>query len=190
MKYNYTVLFEKHNYALIERGDKYPEYAVVNGLKPESERKYEGSDWDYTCEYIEHTPQGLSAMLDFFRLKTEENYVERSRLKELATLFKDKLIQDNKSSIMEYFKDVCEMDKNEMEFLGIEVMDSEKIADILLNMTLGMDLMNELGMYDEAVQVLQSEIGKLDEDSYLRNTLKNIATENKNLYKSKIIETD
>lgn len=89
MKYNYTVLFEKGNYALIERGEKHLEYAVVASLKPESERKYEGSDWGWTCGYTEHTPQGLSVMLDFFRLKTETNYISRSRLEELANLFKD-----------------------------------------------------------------------------------------------------
>lgn len=49
--------------------------------------------------------------------KSEMTY---DRLTELATLFKDGLIEDDRESAMEYFKETCEMTEQEMEFFGIE----------------------------------------------------------------------
>ena len=46
--------------------------------------------------------------------------ISRSRLEELATLFKDGLISDDRESAMEYFNEVCEMTDEEKEFFGIE----------------------------------------------------------------------
>lgn len=106
------------NYALIERGES-KEYAVIYGLVPESERRYEGSDWNRTVNYASHTLIGLAKMIDVFRCKTEDKYISHLRLEELATLFKDGLIEDDKESAMEYFEDTCSMDENEMEFFGI-----------------------------------------------------------------------
>lgn len=52
--------------------------------------------------------------------KVNKNYISRTRLEELATLFKDGLISDNRESAMEYFNEVCEMTDEEKEFFGIE----------------------------------------------------------------------
>lgn len=49
--------------------------------------------------------------------KTEMTY---DRLTELATLFKDGLIEDDRESAMEYFDVYCEMDDKEKEFFGIK----------------------------------------------------------------------
>lgn len=51
--------------------------------------------------------------------KVDESYLSRSRLEELATLFKDGLISDDRESAMEYFDEVCEMSEEEKEFFGI-----------------------------------------------------------------------
>lgn len=58
-------------------------------------------------------------MIDILRFKTEESYISRPRLEELATLFKDGLIEDDRESAMEYFEETCSMNENEMEFFGI-----------------------------------------------------------------------
>ncbi len=117
----YEVLLEKGKYALILRGTKMEEYAVVSGLDKEREC------WDWTCCYynfggftqIDKT-EALSLALDYFRMKTEKNYISRSRLKELATQLKDGLLEDDKESAMEYFDEVCEMSDEEKKWFGIE----------------------------------------------------------------------
>ena len=118
----YEVIMEKGVYALITRGEKLKEYAVVNGLNKER------GDWAWTCSYFAYEydgmPQGnqalsLATAVDHFRLLTEDGYISRPRLEELATLFKDRLIEDDEASAMEYFEEVCEMEEHEKEFFGI-----------------------------------------------------------------------
>lgn len=62
-------------------------------------------------------------------------------------------------------------------------METDKIADIILNMSLDMDYADMIESYDEVVSDLQSEIDKLDKDSSLRNALENIAMENEDMYR-------
>lgn len=117
----YQVLFEKGRYALIRRGVKFEEYAVVFGLNKER------GDWEHTCSYANFSPvfgvseaEALCAMLDVFRSKTEEGYVERERLVELLEKFKDGLVADDKASAYEYFKRECKLSAREAMILGIE----------------------------------------------------------------------
>lgn len=117
----YEVLFEKGNYALIRRGSEMTQYAVVNGLDKER------GDWAWTVSYTDFGKyssvteiEALQEMIEVFRYKTEENYIPRCRLEELATQFKDGLIEDDEESAMEYFDEICEMSESEKEFFGIE----------------------------------------------------------------------
>ena len=55
---------------------------------------------------------------------TNKNYIHRYRLEELATKFKDGLLEDDSESAMEYFIDECEMEENELEYFGL----SEEVA--------------------------------------------------------------
>ena len=73
----YEVILEKGNYALIKRGSRMKEYAVVNGLNKES------GDWSFSCGYYAYEYNGtplanesemLSNALNEFREKTEEDY--------------------------------------------------------------------------------------------------------------------
>lgn len=50
--------------------------------------------------------------------------IPRCRLEELATLFKDGLISDDRESALEYFDEVCEMTEEEKEWFGIEEEDN------------------------------------------------------------------
>lgn len=119
----YEIIMEKGNYTLINRGEKLKEYAVVNGLNKEK------GDWAWTCSYFAYEydgiPQGnqalaLATAIDHFRLLTEDNYITRPRLEELATHFKDGLIEDDEYEAMIYFNETCEMEDYEKEFFGIE----------------------------------------------------------------------
>ena len=123
----YEVILEKGDYALILRGSRMEEYAVVNGLNKER------GDWSWTCCYYnfsEFTPidksEALFLALDYFRMRTETDYIPRCRLEELATQFKDGLIEDDKESALEYFDEVCEMTDEEKKFFGIEMENEEE----------------------------------------------------------------
>lgn len=117
----YEVIMEKNDYALIIRKTRMDEYAVVNGLD-----KAKG-EWAWTYVYYnfgEFSPiskaEALAKAIDAFRYKTEEGYIPRCRLEELATLFKDGLISDNRENAFEYFDEICEMSEEEKSFFGIE----------------------------------------------------------------------
>ena len=69
------------------------------------------------------------------------------------------------------------MEENDMEV--------KKIADILLNMSLGIDYRDDIedrDDYDEAVMNLKREIENLDKTSGLYNVLENIAEDNDNVF--------
>lgn len=62
-------------------------------------------------------------------------------------------------------------------------METDKIADILLNMSLDMDYADMIEYYDEIVKELTREIDELGEDSSLLNALEMIAMENEDMYR-------
>lgn len=83
-----------------------------------------GRQWEYGMYYMfsndkEKIVALLSATEKLFE-KVNKNYISRTRLEELAALFKDGLISDDRESAMEYFNEVCEMTDEEKEFFGIE----------------------------------------------------------------------
>lgn len=111
----YDLIMESGEYALILRGSRMKEYAVVNGLD-----KAKGS-WAWTCTYYnfdEFSPlsqaESLAMAVDYFRLRTESDYIGRNRLEELATRFKDCINGDEDFENM-----LDEMDDCEKEFFGI-----------------------------------------------------------------------
>lgn len=118
-----NVILRKGKYALIERGNQLKEIAVVYGLNEEKE------EWGHTVDYWSYEYNGnaigcldkafaLSQALELFRVKTEENYIHRNRLEELATKFKDALYEADE----EYANDFVEQEcfENEMEWLEIK----------------------------------------------------------------------
>lgn len=118
----YEVIMEAKNYALIKRGIDLNEYAVVSRLNKET------GSWAHTCVYYNFSPfsnltqaEALALSTDYFCYKTQNNYIPRYRLEELATKFKDGLIgtylEDEEYN--EFFTDECEMTDSELYFFGI-----------------------------------------------------------------------
>ena len=114
MKYN--IILRNGRYALLEMETQ---YVVACGF---DETQSEGSQWSQgyyyshwnTSEIVKQ--RMLSAALEYYRTLTETDYIPRCRLEELATQFKDVLIEDDEESAMEYFDEVCEMTDSEKEF--------------------------------------------------------------------------
>lgn len=83
-----------------------------------------GRQWEYGVYYMFSNDKeklvALNKATEKLFEKVNADYISRCRLEELATLFKDGLISDDRESAMEYFEKVCEMDESEKEFFGIE----------------------------------------------------------------------
>lgn len=116
----YKLIMEKGEYALILRKEAMNEYAVVRGLNKDN------GDWDWTIgywyfgKYSQITEaECLMAALNSFRCITEDNYISRSRLKEIAIKALHGLIEDDKESALEFFEDNLELTENEKKFLGL-----------------------------------------------------------------------
>lgn len=116
----FQTILESGNYALILRGLRLEEYAVVNGLNKNE------TDWAWTCGYwnfSEHSQtteaEALLLAVDFFRLKTEENYIPRRRLDELATKSMHKLREYDDELAEEFFKEDCDLEDYERKWFGL-----------------------------------------------------------------------
>lgn len=122
----YEVIMEKNGYALIKRGVNLNEYAVVSQLNKET------GDWAYTCIYYNFSPfsnltqaEALALSTDYFCYKTQNNYIPRYRLEELATKFKDRITENalgfalTDDDYKEFFTSECEMTDLELYFFGI-----------------------------------------------------------------------
>lgn len=114
-------ILRKDNYALLQ-SESDTQYAVVSGYDPTQPENQQWASGIYFT-YFQNNPKKmlyLQAAYDCFMTKVNENYIPRCRLEELATLFKDGLISDDRESAMEYFDEVCEMTEEEKEWFGIE----------------------------------------------------------------------
>ena len=124
MKYN--IILRNGRYALLEMETQYVVACGFDETQPEGSQWTQGyyySHWS-TSEIVKQ--RMLSAALEYFRTLTETDYIPRCRLEELATQFKDGLIEDDEDSVMEYFDEVCEMTDEEKEFFGIETESEEE----------------------------------------------------------------
>lgn len=61
----------------------------------------------------------ITSAVDCFEERYGNRKIYYDRLVELATLFKDGLIQDDFESAIEYFQEVIEMEDSELEWLGV-----------------------------------------------------------------------
>ena len=118
MKYN--IILRNGRYALLEMKTQ---YVVVCGF---DKTQSEGSQWSQGYYYTHWNTSEivkqrmLSAALEYYITLTETDYIPRCRLEELATQFKDGLIEDDEEQALIYFDEVCEMTESEKEFFGIE----------------------------------------------------------------------
>ena len=113
-------LLRKGNVSLLQAQSD-TQYCVCRNYNPDAKEDQQYDGGTYFCYWgdKERKAYFLSAALENFRVKTEENYISRARLEELATKFKDGLIEDDRESAMEYFDYECEMTEEEKEWLGI-----------------------------------------------------------------------
>lgn len=119
---DYRLIAEKGEYALIQRGSKMQEYAVVNGLDQDK------GEWNYTCSYYGFgnysklsEEEALYKALDDFRSRTDRDYDSHERLLEIATLLKDGLVEDGADEAYGYMCGIVELSEKEAEALGLDM---------------------------------------------------------------------
>lgn len=115
-------ILRKDDYALLQ-SESDTKYVVASGYNPTQPEDQQWSSGTYFT-YFQNNPKKmlyLQSAYDCFMEKVNADFIPRCRLEELATLFKDGLISDDKESAMEYFDEVCEMTEEEKEWFGIAV---------------------------------------------------------------------
>ena len=120
-------LLRKDDYALLQ-SESDTQYAVVSGYDPTQPENQQWSSGIYFT-YFQNNPKKmlyLQSAYDCFMEKVNADFIPRCRLEELATLFKDGLIEDDEEQALIYFDEVCEMTESEKEFFGIETESEEE----------------------------------------------------------------
>ena len=119
---DYRLIAKKGEYALIQRGSRMQEYAVVNGLDQDK------GEWNYTCSYYGFgkysklsEEEALFKALDDFRSRTDRDYVSHERLLEISTLLKDGLLEDDADEAYEYMHSTVELSENEAKVLRLDM---------------------------------------------------------------------
>lgn len=108
MTIDYKIMFRKGNVILAENKNDY----IVGIDYDETQPK--GNQWGHGL-YFGKTVEGLTSALEAFRRRTEEKYITRSRVIELATQFKDCALEDDDMEGV-----IACMDDYEIEFFGLE----------------------------------------------------------------------
>lgn len=115
-------ILRKDGYALLQSKSD-TQYAVVSGYDPTQPEGQQWASGTYFCYWGDKGNQSnyLQSALELFRYRTEENYISRSRLEELATQFKDELEEYlDEDEYEEFFDYECDMDEYEKKFFEIE----------------------------------------------------------------------
>lgn len=114
-------LLRNRDYALLQ-SESDTQYVVASGYDP---TQREGQQWShgtyFTYQNDIQKANSLANALELFRSRTEENYISRCRLEELATQFKDELYETDfdEADLEEIFNEECDMTEYEKEFFGI-----------------------------------------------------------------------
>ena len=113
-------ILRKDKLALLQ-SENNSQYAVASGYNPDGKEDEQWSHASYFMYYGNEQAKALylQAALDMFRAKSEENYIPRYRLEELATKFKDGLLEDDKEEAMIFFDEEGELTDSEKEWFGI-----------------------------------------------------------------------
>lgn len=118
--FDYVIIAQKKEYALIKM-ENTEEYKIVSDICADGSWAYTVCSWMYGKfgreEYLV-----LQDALDVFRARTENTYIPRSRLEELATKFKDGIFSCDldEEEYDEFFDDECDMTDEELEFFDMK----------------------------------------------------------------------
>ena len=118
--FDYEIIAQKKEYALIKM-ENTEEYKIVSDICADGSWAYIVCSWMYG-EFGREEYLVLQDALDAFRARTENDYIPRSRLEELATKFKDGIFSCDldEEEYDEFFDDECDMTDEELDFFDMK----------------------------------------------------------------------
>lgn len=118
--FDYEIIAQKKEYALIKM-ESTEEYKIVSDICADGSWAYTVCSWMYG-KYGREEYLVMQDALDTFRARTENTYIPRSRLEELATKFKDGMFSCDldEEEYDEFFDDECDMTDDELDFFGMK----------------------------------------------------------------------
>lgn len=118
--FDYEIIAQKKEYALIKM-ESTEEYKIVSDICADGSWAYTVCSWMYG-KYGREEYLVLQNAIDSFRARTENTYIPRSRLEELATKFKDGMFSCDldEEEYDEFFDDECDMTDDELDFFGMK----------------------------------------------------------------------
>lgn len=118
--FDYEIIAQKKEYALIKM-ESTEEYKIVSDICADGSWAYTVCSWMYG-KYGREEYLVMQDALDVFRARTENTYIPRSRLEELATKFKDGMFSCDldEEEYDEFFDDECDMTDDELDFFGMK----------------------------------------------------------------------
>ncbi len=129
MKWN--LILKNGRYSLLQN-ESDTQFVVASKYDPKMPENNQWDNGSYFCYRSESEKAiALSQAVELFRFYTEEDFIPRSRLEELATNFKDGLwgsyLEDD--DYTEFFLDDCDMTESELAFFGIFTIDRKDEED-------------------------------------------------------------
>ena len=118
--FDYEIIAQKKEYAHIKM-ESTEEYKIVSDICADGSWAYTVCSWMYG-KYGREEYLVMQDALDAFRARTENTYIPRSRLEELATKFKDGMFSCDldEEEYDEFFDDECDMTDDELDFFGMK----------------------------------------------------------------------
>ena len=118
--FDYEIIAQKKEYALIKM-ESTEEYKIVSDICADGSWAYTVCSWMYG-KYGREEYLVMQDALDAFRARTENTYIPRSRLEELATKFKDGMFSCylDQEEYDEFFDHECDMTDDELDFFGMK----------------------------------------------------------------------
>lgn len=113
-------LLRKGNISLLQSQSD-TQYCVCSNYTPNGKEDQQYDNGTYFCYWgnTEQKAYFLSAALECFRARTEENYISKYRMEELASKAIDRLIEDDTDEASYYFIEEMEMEDFELEYFGL-----------------------------------------------------------------------
>lgn len=122
MKWN--EILRKNNIALLE-DEAGTEYVVAVGYDPYAP---ENQQWGYGNYYpywmnADKKAAALASALEYFRYKTEINYISRSRMEEISTAALHELKETDEDSFTDFCEGDLDLTKEEKEWFDLDEED-------------------------------------------------------------------
>lgn len=122
----YKEILRKNNIALLENeaGTEYVVAVEYDPYAPENQQWGYGNYYPYWMN-ADKKAAALASALEYFRYKTEINYISRSRMEEISTAALHELKEIDEDSFTDFCENDLDLTDEEKEWFGLDKEDGE-----------------------------------------------------------------